>query len=49
MSTASEALAAEDKIKPWISRRYPLEDVPQALRDMMDRKVIGKMVMERGA
>ncbi len=45
----TEALAAEGKIQPWISRRYPLEDVPQALRDMMDRKIIGKMVMQRGA
>ncbi len=43
----TEALAAEGKIQPYISRRYPLEEVPQALRDMMDRKIIGKMVMER--
>ncbi len=43
----TEALAAEGKIQPYISRRYPLEDVPQALRDMMDRKIIGKMVMAR--
>ena len=43
----TEALAAEGKIQPWISRRYPLEEVPQALRDMMDRKIIGKMVMQR--
>lgn len=43
----TEALAAEGRIQPWISRRYPLEEVPQALRDMMDRKVIGKMVMQR--
>lgn len=45
----TEALAAEGKIQPWISRRYPLEEVPRALRDMMDRKIIGKMVMQRGA
>ena len=45
----TEALAASGKIQPYISRRYPLEEVPQALRDMMDRKVIGKMVMQRGA
>ena len=45
----TEALAAEGRIQPWISRRYPLEEVPQALRDMMDRKIIGKMVMQRGA
>ena len=43
----TEALAAEGRIQPWISRRYPLEEVPQALRDMMDRKIIGKMVMQR--
>ena len=43
----TEALAAEGKIQPFISRRYPLEEVPQALRDMMDRKIIGKMVMAR--
>lgn len=43
----TEALAAEGKIQPYISRRYPLEEVPQALRDMMDRKIIGKMVMAR--
>ena len=42
----TEALAAEGRIQPWISRRYPLEEVPQALRDMMDRKIIGKMVMQ---
>ncbi len=45
----TEALAAAGKIKPYISQRYPLEEIPQALRDMMDRKVIGKMVMEPGA
>ncbi len=42
----TEALAAEGKIKPYISHRYPLEQIPQALRDMMDRKIIGKTVME---
>ena len=44
----TEALAAEGKIQPYISRRYPLEEVPRALRDMMDRKIVGKMVMQRG-
>ena len=43
----TEALAASGKIQPYISRRYPLEEVPQVLRDMMDRKIIGKMVMQR--
>ncbi len=44
----TEALAAEGRIRPRISRRYPLEQVPQALRDMMDRKIVGKMVMDSG-
>ncbi len=43
----TEDLAARGLIRPYISRRYPLEDVPRALRDMMDRKIIGKMVMAR--
>ncbi len=43
----TEALAAEGKIQPYISRRYPLAEVPRALRDMMDRKIVGKMVMQR--
>jgi len=32
-------------LKPYISRRYALAEAPQALRDMMDRKVTGKIVL----
>ena len=44
----TEALAADGRIKPYISRRYPMDEVPQALRDMLERRVIGKTVMECG-
>jgi NADPH2:quinone reductase len=36
---------AEGKLKPHVSRSYPLQDAPRALRDMMDRKVTGKIVL----
>jgi NADPH:quinone reductase len=35
----------EGKIKPLISKTYPLEQVPQALNDMAARKVTGKIVV----
>ena len=35
----------EGRIKPYISRRYGLEDAAQALTDMGSRKVIGKVVI----
>ncbi|MEM1414043.1 MAG: NADPH:quinone oxidoreductase family protein [Myxococcota bacterium] len=39
------ALFAEGKLRPHVSRSYTLEEVPQALRDMDDRKVLGKVVI----
>jgi NADPH2:quinone reductase len=33
------------KIKPLISKEYSLEEAPHALRDMMERKVVGKVVI----
>jgi NADPH2:quinone reductase len=35
----------EGKIKPRISKTYTLDEAPQALRDMADRKVTGKIVI----
>lgn len=35
----------EGKLKPLISATYPLEGAAQALQDMMDRKVKGKVVL----
>lgn len=39
-------MTATGKLNPHISERYSLEDAPQALRDMMDRKAVGKIVIE---
>jgi NADPH2:quinone reductase len=37
---------AAGRLRPHVSRRYALEAAPQALRDMLDRKVVGKVVVE---
>ena len=39
------AWAVQGKISPHISKHYSLEEAPQALTDMMERKVIGKAVV----
>ncbi len=36
---------AEGRLKPYVSKTYPLADAAQALRDMLDRKVTGKIVL----
>ncbi|GAB4026034.1 NADPH:quinone oxidoreductase family protein [Spirosoma gilvum] len=35
----------QGKLAPYISRRYSLAEAPQALTDMMERRVIGKAVV----
>ncbi|HEX7932289.1 MAG TPA: zinc-binding dehydrogenase, partial [Paraburkholderia sp.] len=35
----------EGKLKPYVSARYPLEHAGRALRDMAERRVIGKVVI----
>src|SRR5690606_4737793 len=42
------ALVAEGKLKPHISARYPLSQASQALNDLMERKVTGKIVIQTG-
>ena len=37
---------ASGELRPHISRSYSLEDAPSALRDMLDRKLVGKVVVE---
>ena len=32
-------------LKPYVSAHYPLAEAPRALRDMLDRKVTGKIVL----
>ncbi|CAN0411699.1 unnamed protein product, partial [Scytosiphon promiscuus] len=34
------------KLKPVVSRVYPLDQAPRALEDMGARRVIGKVVIE---
>ena len=36
----------QGKIKPHIYKKYALADAPKALEEMMDRKVIGKVIIE---
>ena len=36
---------AEGKLSPHVSRRYSLDEGPQALRDMIDRKAVGRIVV----
>jgi NADPH2:quinone reductase len=35
----------EGKIKPYVSSTYPLEQAPEALRELADRKAMGKVVV----
>ncbi|MFL6706241.1 MAG: zinc-binding dehydrogenase, partial [Paraburkholderia graminis] len=35
----------EGKLKPHVSARYPLDETARALRDMAERRVIGKVVI----
>ena len=39
---------AEGSLRPHVSRRYALDEVPQALKDMDERKVHGKVVVVPG-
>lgn len=41
-----DALMDEGKLNPYVSARYPLAEAPQALRDLLDRRVTGKVVVE---
>lgn len=36
---------AEGKLKPHIHGTYPLEDAPEALEEMLERKVMGKVLL----
>ena len=44
MQTLTE-LAAQGKLKPRISHRFPLEQAEEAMQAVIDRKVIGKAVL----
>jgi NADPH:quinone reductase len=40
-----ERMAAEGHVKPIVSKTYPLEDGAQALRDIDERRAVGKIVL----
>lgn len=43
------ALHGEGRLRPHISRRFPFEQTAQAIRWVMDRKALGKVVVTREA
>jgi len=45
ISKALVELVASGELRPHVSQRYPLERAGEALRAMMDRKAIGKLVV----
>jgi NADPH2:quinone reductase len=45
MTRELAAHAAAGDLRPLVSRRYALEEVPQALRDMLERRMLGKSVV----
>jgi len=42
---AVDALIEAGRIRPHVSRVYSLDEAPQALRDLLDRRVLGKVVV----
>jgi NADPH2:quinone reductase len=43
-----EKMLGEEMIRPVVSARYPLAEAPRALRDLVDRKILGKAALEIG-
>src|SRR5450432_1748170 len=41
-----ERILGEEMIEPVVSKRYPLSEAPRAMRDLADRKILGKAVLE---
>ena len=46
---ALQNMYAARKIRPTVGKRYRLDEAPAALRDLAERKVIGKAVLLSGA
>ncbi len=36
---------AEGKLRPYVSKQYPLDETPQALQDLLARRAVGKLVI----
>jgi len=38
-------VALEVRLRPLVSREYPLAETPQALQDLLARRAVGKLVI----
>ena len=45
VARAIHDMLAEGRLKPHVSRTYTLEEAPQALRDLQERRVVGKVAV----
>jgi NADPH2:quinone reductase len=43
-----ERMLGEETIRPVVSKRYPLAEAPRAMRELADRKILGKAALEAG-
>jgi NADPH2:quinone reductase len=43
-----ERMLGEEMIRPVVSQRYALAEAPRAMRDLADRKILGKAALEVG-
>jgi NADPH:quinone reductase len=41
-----ERMVREGFVKPIVGKTYPFDEVPQALRDLDERRAVGKLVLE---
>jgi NADPH:quinone reductase len=43
-----ERMLGEEMIRPVVTKRYPLSEAPRAMRDLAERKIVGKAALEVG-
>ena len=43
-----DQLCAEKRLSPGVGKSYSLDEAPQALRDMLDRRAVGRLVVAPG-
>lgn len=46
MMQEADSLMAEGKLNPRVTRRYPLKDTAQAVDDFINRRIVGRVVIE---
>ena len=45
MQRELDALCAEGRLNPEVGHAYPLDEAPRALRDLLDRRAVGRLVV----